>query len=267
MNKIKNFFSIFVISTYAIFLLNHVTYSQNSLQDKEFALLTNLSPKTSQNATRVGLQNQNQNQKIRIGAEAGYAYRIASLPDGIDPVVEDYFKDLKSGFHWGLNAHYFTSEFLGFGVNYTSFYSSNASNEIATTFEDGTVEVGIKDEISIHLIAPSVVSRLRSQDGKHSLISRLSVGYMRYINEEQLGQRSFKTTGGTLGLEAKADYDFGLSEWFFIGVGISFSAGSISEVEVSENGGPMRTVNLEDESGERESLSRINITGGLRVLL
>ena len=92
--------------------------------------------------------------------------------------VEDYLKGLKSGFHWSLDGHYLLSESFGMGVTFNSFFSSKAAENRVTTFADGTEEFGIKNDITIGFISPSVLSKIVSQNTKNALISKITIGYM-----------------------------------------------------------------------------------------
>ena len=223
--------------------------------------------KTSEVPSDYKKQRDFKGKRFRIGAEAGFAYRTASIPDGLDAEVEKYLKDLKSGFHWAVNGHYFVNESIGLGLQFNSFYSSNSSNNIQTTFEDGSVENGIKDNMYISFIGPSLLSRITSRNGKNALISGLSIGYMSYKNEEQAGQRFFTTKGDTVGFSFDLGYDIGISNALSFGILASWVTGVINEVEVTEKGGETFTVNLEETIGEKESLARINIAAGLQILL
>ena len=90
---------------------------------------------------------------------------------------------------------------------------------------------------------------------------------MSYKNEEQAGQRFFTTKGDTVGFSFDLGYDIGISNALSFGILASWVTGVINEVEVTEKGGETFTVNLEETIGEKESLARINIAAGLRILL
>ena len=239
---------------------------QYAQPDQKLGVIKDINQTSSRRVIADNAQKRDK-ERFRISTELGYSYRLAAIPEGLDAVVEDYIRDLKSGLHWGINAHYFTKQYLGFGLNYSVFSSSNASIEIGTTFEDETVEIGVQDKVAIHFIGPSIVSRLRSANKKHVLVNGLSVGYMRYSNEQQAGQQNFKVKGGTLGAEARAEYDYMLSEWFSIGAGFSLNLGSLRTLEISQNGEPAVEVDLEDTFEDRESLTRVQLVAGVRVYL
>ena len=209
----------------------------------------------------------NPGKQFQLGLEMGYAYRLGDEPEGLDPVVEKYLKDLKSGVHWALTGYYLFHEIIGIGLEFNYFYSSNSATNIRRTFEDGSTENGIKNNIHIQLTGPSLLSRLTSRNQRNSLNSSLTIGYMSYKNEEQVGRRFLTSKGNTTGLKSNIEYNFGLNENILLAAQLSAIIGSLNTLEVSEKGKTTTTIDLEDQFGEREQLSYVSFSLGLRFLL
>ena len=200
--------------------------------------------------------------KYRIALNGGLSYQTAKTSSSVPDALRDHAKQLKSGYNWGADIHFLTSENLGFGLKYNTFYSSNVENNVNLTLPDNTVLYGIKDVNYIHFIGPSVLFKFVSSNGKNAWVSSTSIGYMGYKQEQQTGNRNFTYTAATLGLNLDFGYDIYLSKKLSLGLMVSFVTGSLGEVDLEENG-----ISQAIELDERESLSRIDFSAGLRWAL
>ena len=199
--------------------------------------------------------------KYRIALNGGLSYLTAKTSSSVPDALRDHAKQLKSGYNWGANLHFLTSEYFGFGLKYNTFYSSNVENK-NLTLPGNTVLYGIKDVNYIHFIGPSVLFKFVSSNGKNAWVSSMSIGYMGYKQERQTRNRNFTYTAATLGLNLDFGYDIYLSKKLSLGLMVSFAAGSLGEVDLEENG-ISQTIELD----ERENLSRIDFSAGLRWAL
>ena len=200
--------------------------------------------------------------KYRIALNGGLSYQTAKTSSSVPDALRDHAKQLKSGYNWGADIHFLTSENLGFGLKYNTFYSSNVENNVNLTLPDNTVLYGIKDVNYIHFIGPSVLFKIVSSNGKNAWVSSASIGYMGYKQEQQIGNRNFTYTAATLGLNLDFGYDIYLSKKLSLGLMVSFVTGSLGEVDLEENG-----ISQAIELDERGSLSRIDFSAGLRWAL
>ena len=200
--------------------------------------------------------------KYRIALNGGLSYLTAKTSSSVPDALRDHAKQLKSGYNWGADIHFLTSENLGFGLKYNTFYSSNVENNVSQTLPNNTELYGIKDVNYIHFIGPSVLFKFVSSNGKNAWVSSASIGYMGYKQERQTRNRNFTYTAATLGLNLDFGYDIYLSKKLSLGLMVSFAAGSLGEVDLEENG-ISQTIELD----ERENLSRIDFSAGLRWAL
>jgi|SaaInlStandDraft_1057018.scaffolds.fasta_scaffold85084_2 hypothetical protein len=200
--------------------------------------------------------------KYRIALNGGLSYLTAKTSSSVPEALRDHDKQLKSGVHWGANLHYLTSEYFGFGLKYSTFYSSHTEQNVIITMEDDSVLYGIKDTDYIHFVGPSVLYKIVSPNGKNAWIFKTSIGYLAYKQEQQIGNRNFTITAATLGLNLDFGYDIYLSKKLSLGLLASIVSGGVDEVELKENG-VSQTVELD----ERGSLSRIDLSVGLRWVL
>lgn len=200
--------------------------------------------------------------RFRAAVNGGWSYRTAKLGDNIPYDFQEYAKELKSGYHYGLDISYFFTEQLGLGFKYHSFHSKNELNNIYVQYPNGDIETGkMSDDISINFIGPTFTTRFLNANKRNSFLLGIGMGYMGYKNDGVLVY-DYTINGSTLGFCWDIGYDIGLTENFALGFQFSYLAGVLSRYEESFNGGPKQTVQL--EVGNYESLSRIELSVGLR---
>ncbi len=200
-------------------------------------------------------------QRFRFALNGGYSYRTAKVAENVPYDFRDYTKALKSGYHLGTDLTYFFTDFMGAGVKYQMFKSSNSLDGIYIENEYGERKYGkMSDDLTISFIGPSFSTRLLNHNKNNALILNLSLGYMRYVNNNVIVD-SYKITGGTLGSSLDIGYDIGLSENVSLGLQLSFLSGTLFKYNLND-GVSTRTVSL--EKNEYESLSRIDFSIGLR---
>ena len=210
------------------------------------------------------IQNATAQERLRIDVSGGYGYRFGEVSDNLPNDVEEYAKELKNGAVFSINAGYFIKENWGLGMYFSQFYSDNSA-----TFRDAEsgATVSTSDDITLTLIAPQFLYRTISSNGKHNFITTFSLGYLDYKNESTFESTDINFEGGSLGIAAGLNYDFMLSKNIAIGAGFKVIAGSISEFKVSANG-QSQTVKVEEFSGEeRENLSHLVLSAGLKFYL
>lgn len=114
--------------------------SEVAYYDKHYFLTVEV-PKAysgASNKTRQG-------SKIRVALSGGPGFITAPNADNLPPVLENHVNALKKGVHWDVSGHYFFNDFVGLGIKYNGFYSSEAENNIHFIFEDGSTQHGIKN--------------------------------------------------------------------------------------------------------------------------
>ena len=201
---------------------------------------------------------------FRIAVNGGRSYRVGKIAGNNEPEIQQYQKELKSGYNLGIDMTYFISEPIGFGIKYSNFKSKNSMDDIYLTFPNGYTEYGkMSDNISISFIGPMFSTRLMNANKKNALFLNFGIGYMGYNNEAVLVS-NYTMSGSTLGLSYDVGYDIGFSENFAVGFQFSFLMGTVMEYELSD-GIKSETIKLDKDS--YESLSRIDLSIGLRYNL
>ncbi|AXT61812.1 hypothetical protein D1816_16100 [Aquimarina sp. AD10] len=222
--------------------------------------------KTSGIPSKAKLESNYKGKRLHVGTNAGFAFRTAKISGIQDETLKKHVKKLKSGVNFGLDAHYFLKERLGLGLKFNSFYSTAKENNLVASFPNGDVGRGLENKVSINFIGPSLMTRLLSKNKKHTLLLSTAAGYISYKDEQTIGNRLSKTTGDTIGVSVDLGYDIGLTDYMALEFLTSWTTGALDELEVEENGA-VTTIDLVDTTGDREGLSRINISAGLRFYL
>jgi hypothetical protein len=202
--------------------------------------------------------------RTRTAFNFGWSYRTAQVENGLETLIERYFRELRTGFHISSDLNYYFTEYFGIGLKYSFFKSSNEMENVRVTFEDGTEKIGkIKDDISIHFIGPSFNIRLLSGNRRNAFYSGFSAGYVRYINDCLIVDKYF-LKGKTIGFSGDLGFDLGLSENVSLGLVISYTLGTLKEYEVDD--GTYRVI-YEMKAEDYDNLSRIDMSAGLRINL
>jgi hypothetical protein len=192
--------------------------------------------------------------RFRFAVSGGWSYRTGRLPQNISPDVSDYLQKLKSGFHYDAGLSYYFSEYLGAGLRYSEYLSSNS--------DDGSIGYGsMSDRIRINFIGPVFSTRLFNQTKKNCLLMDLGIGYLGYRDKALFASEELTLKGGTAGFYWNIGYDIGISQHIALGFQLSLISGLLSEYK-SSNGTYTQVIKLDKDT--RENLSRIALSVGLR---
>lgn len=186
----------------------------------------------------------------RSGIHAGYSRRIAKVSDQVPSYYKDYINKLKSGYTIGGDLHYFISESMGFGVK----YNFNKNKE-----EDQQNQV--EDDISMHYIAASMLTRSVMRNEKNSMSFGVNLGYQSYKDKAKVPGSSLTITGGTFGAGLEMGFGHKISQGSELYFGLALQVASLSKI-TTDNGYSQQTIELDKE--EQENLGRLELTLGLK---
>ncbi len=206
----------------------------------------------------VGYENY---QHFRLAVSGGYSYQLGQIAESVPYDFVNYTKELKSGYHYGADLTYFFTEPLGFGLKYYLFKTSNSIDNIYIEDLAGNRKYGsMSDDLSISFIGPTFTTRILNHNKKNAFLVNIAFGYMGYNNDKVIIEK-YKMTGNSVGLAFEMGYDIELSESLALGFQLSIITGNLFEYQW-DDGITKETIKL--EKGEFESLSRIDLSVGLR---
>lgn len=225
--------------------LNNISFEKKNEEPLEAPITTN------QEFNNLG-------NKFKIIVHGGYSYRIAKIDEDMSPLIKDYIKGIKSGFHIGADIIYFYSENRGVGLQYSLLKTSNRLSDITLTYEDGTSAYGnLEDNISLSYIGTSYTSQLFFGANNNVFSYGVGLGYLGFNNEGEDVGTMFKRQGATLG----TNYTAGLEVPYTTNLSLSVKAGILFGLLNKS------TITYVDGStsidDRKENLNRIDISLGL----
>ncbi|MFB6341592.1 hypothetical protein ACE1ET_07710 [Saccharicrinis sp. FJH62] len=197
---------------------------------------------------------------LRISISGGYSYQTAKIADNVPTDFLPYMKKLKSGSNIGGDITYFISESVGFGFRLSQFKTSNSA-DIYVTGPDGSRTYGeMSDNIRINYWGPTLTSRTYNRLQNNAFYSTLSLGYISYL-DDYIMIDNYSIKGHTIGYLLEIGYDIDLSNKVALGFQLSFYAGNLFNINISDGN---TITEVQFEAGEYESVSRIDFTVGIR---
>ena len=194
--------------------------------------------------------------KFRIAIRGGYSYLFAKIPPNLEDNAVDYFKSLKSGFHFGADVNYFFNKTFGIGLKFSLFKTkANGQNILFDDGQGGSFRVNISDDRTDFLVGPSFIVRVLAPVTKNAFIAGATMGYFSYNDNVLIGNIPAIVKGSTLGMVLDLGYDLRLSDDFSLLFAMSVTLGGLTVATI--NG---QTIELPE--GEVESMSRIDLSIG-----
>jgi hypothetical protein len=185
---------------------------------------------------------------FRVALDGGWSYRTAKIDKNAPSGLRDFIQGLKSGYNFAVEGTYFFKSGWGVGLQYSNFRSSNEMEALAYTNSGQPVTGKYRASTAIQYVGPTFGARsVLGKNGNLYLGATLSLGYMHYSQTEQFLSERVSGSKGTFGATTNIFFDVAVAENVMIGVKAAYAAGSFSV------GG-----------SQRESLSRIDLSGGVR---
>ncbi|MCF0057391.1 outer membrane beta-barrel protein [Dyadobacter sp. CY356] len=186
-----------------------------------------------------------------FGLNGGYSYRLPNAGTRSDTPYSKYFRELKTGFSIGADAHKFLWPHIGLGLKY-NFYKSK-----------GEYNADFSDDVSIQFIGPSVVYQSPFENGKTSVLAGFAMGYQSYKNNARAYGKDFTLKGNATGWAVSLGLEQKLSNHLAINLSGACYLGTSYKFR-KEMAGQTETIKLSRENFE--DLSRIEITLGIKFL-
>lgn len=195
--------------------------------------------------------------KFIVSANFNYAYRLAKIDKSYSDIQRQYLKNLKSGLSYDISAYYMVNDFIGVGLKFNSYNSSESIDDADIIAPNGDSGFGrISDDVTISFYGVGAIYNLLERGSKHVVNMEVALGYMGYKNDAYaLGDYKFK--GSTFGASLSISYQYMAFENFSIGPKFGLTGGALKKVELTGPDGFSETVKLDSE--DAESLSRLDM--------
>lgn len=204
-------------------------------------------------------------QKFRLSFNGGFGYRVNKIHKDLSTLDRQHVKKIKFGGVFNADATYFIRENRGIALKY-SLHSASASSSNRAPSSTGYNTITMEDDVYIHYVGPNYVFRLFNSSGKGSFIASIGLGYMAYIDNSEISNRSpdrITLTGQTLGTNLDAGYEIYLTKQLSVGAQISYYSGLLTKIKAKSYYGISETIELDKD--KYEGLNRIDISAGLRL--
>ncbi len=202
--------------------------------------------------------------KHRFAIDGGYSYRTAPIDKNTDPVLTQYLKGIKSGYHLGASYTYFYNKKYGVGLVYSRFAASNRMDDITLTDDFGNVVTTyMSDDMTITFVGPSITWRHLSINNDNVFYADYALGYMGYVNESHFVE-DIMISGNTFGSSLGIGYDVKLNQNLQLGLKANLLGGVLKKLTL-KSGASTETVNLKER--EYEGLHRVDFSIGLRYVI
>ncbi len=187
--------------------------------------------------------------KVEFNLSGMWSYRWASVSESIPYALEDYAKQLRSGFGFGANMNVFVDQSSAIGITYKLMNSHNSIDNINISGITST-----SDKINVNFFGLNY--QYSTVGNSHFIYDfGLAVGYVMYKDNSTLNQIAVTLEGNSYGINftnrfnIMADNNFGL--FFDFSIFLSF----IKEYKFED-----QTIELE----EPDNLSRIELGTGIK---
>ncbi|MDR0566747.1 MAG: hypothetical protein LBG47_06900 [Prevotellaceae bacterium] len=202
---------------------------------------------------------------FRLAADGGWQYRTAKVSSELDAEWREHYKKMKSGFHYGVQAAYFFTEYMGAELMFSQQLFGRTLGYGALNDRNGNY-IGsgtLSDKIAFSYIGANYMLRLFDFQKKNCWVFAIGFGYMGYTDRLFSNDaESIKITASTLGSNLSVGYDIGLSKEFALGFKVSLMGGTFKNYKQTING---TTTSETMPDKILEGLGTVQLSVGLRL--
>ncbi len=136
------------------------------------------------------------------GVTAGPSLLMEKAPDSLQAEFRDYLNNLRSGWHYGLQAEYFFNPYFGAGIKYIRFTTSQDVDSIVTELFSKKYFISISNNMHIHTLIPMAYARLPLLNNKLSVVGGAGPALLLYRNIYKSIDDSASFKGASPGISA-----------------------------------------------------------------
>ena len=217
-------------------------------------------------------------ERIRITIAGGPGYMYASSKDAENDLislgndrqkVKDYYKKYKLGWQGNADIHYLFNPYMGAGVKYALFSTSEVLKNISFGNYNGDGQHlyfgDIEETLYINYVGPTFLGQTFINRNKTWKVSALiSYGYTSYRMEGYVMDFPALITGNAFGGYDEVGIEYFVGRHAAIGFNISTFYSTFKKMKAKSSQGS-QTIELSGK--ERENVSRINGSLSFRIYL
>jgi hypothetical protein len=197
---------------------------------------------------------------LNIGANGGPSLLIESAPDSLAPEIQNFYNQLRSGWHYGFETDYFINEYVGVGARYTRFNTQKEADSIVLQIFTQVYYIDISSSMSIHTLSPLVFGRLPLLDNKLSITGSIGPAWLFFRNiGKAVGEESM-IKGSLPGLSASLGISYEVIPKLSLGFQGNYIRAFLKEF-TQDNGSSEEVIELEEK--DYQNISRIDFSFGI----
>ena len=241
-HKLGQCFSIEMIKTGILFLLTCFAFSYVKAQQH-----TVFYPKANPGG-------------LNIGAHAGPSLLIETAPDSLAPEIQNFYNQLRTGWHYGFEADYFFNKYVGVGARYSRFNTKKEADSIVLQIFSQIYYIDISSNMSIHTLSSLVYGRFLFLNDKLSTTASIGPAWLFFRNiGKAVGEESM-IKGSLPGLSASLGVSYEVIPSLSLGFKGNYIRAFLKEF-TQDNGTSEEVVELEEK--DYQNISRIDFSFGI----
>jgi hypothetical protein len=211
-------------------------------------------------------QQQNQNTRpehhgsLWLGAVAGPSLLVEHAPDSLDPVLQNFFNELRSGWHYGFETEYFFNKYIGAGVKYSRFNTKFEADSILVQIFSSKYYFDISSNMSFHTLAPMVYGRLPLLHNKLSVTGGLGPAWLLYRNIGKVVGDTSMLKGSSPGIASSLFVGYEIIPNLSLGLQTSYIHAFLKKF-TKDDGTSQEVVNLDEK--DYQNISRFDFSFGI----
>jgi len=195
--------------------------------------------------------------RFNIGAYAGPSLLIESAPDSLAPEIQDFYNQLRSGWHYGFETDYFINEYVGVGARYTRFNTRKEADSIVLQIFSQVYYIDISSNMSIHSLSPLVFGILPLLDNKLSVIGSIGPAWLFFRNiGKAVGEESM-IKGSLPGLSTSLNISYDVIPNLSLGFQTNYIRAFLKQF-TQDNGTSQEVIELDEK--DYQNISRLDFS-------
>jgi len=195
-----------------------------------------------------------------VGAFAGPSLLVEKAPDTLFPELQDYFNNLRSGRHYGLETEYFFNKYIGIGAKYVNFKTKQEVDSLVVKFFSTVLYIDLSNEMTIHTLTPMVYGRLPLLDDKLSITAGIGPAWLLYRNIGKAVGDTAMFKGSSPGLSTSLRVTYEVIQNINISVQTNYIHAFLKEF-TQDNGTNEEVIVLEEK--DYQNISRVDFSFGI----
>lgn len=214
----------------------------------------------STNSFSQGYRTQRTSGGFSAGAFAGPSLLAEKAPDTLFPELQDYFNNLRSGWHYGFETEYFFNKYVGVGAKYIRFSSKQEVDSIVVKFFSTTLYIDLSNDIIVHTLSPMAYGRLPLFNDKLAITAGVGPAWLLYRNIGKAVGDSAMFKGSSPGVSTSVRISYEIVPNLNLGVQTSYIHAFLKKI--TQDDGTTEEVILLDKK-DYQNISRFDFSFGI----